>query len=382
MNKIFFSTMTLMIMSITTYGGGIIVPNETPREDVIKNGDTFLKTVDGYMRLGYQQDDTDKQDLALGGKLHIETNPWNALLAGVSFYTTNSIKKHESAGVPFFDANNQSYSILGEAYIQGTWGNTTLKVGRQELNTPFADTDDVGMVPNTFEAVVLTNRDIADTTLFLAQLQRWSGVDSDEPHTFNKLNGNDGVQVLGLTYEGINNTTLSGWYYHIKDKVKISYLEANYEAEDDTFSYALGAQYSLQDYEDNTKSTIYGLMGSLGFNASGITASIAFNSVEGRASDNFFGGGPYFANAEHHTLSNAGKEGKSILYGVEWDASSVGIDGLVLSAHIDKHTNATEYDMVVSYDYSDTLNLTAIYSDIDDENEAFSNLRVFIHYDF
>ena len=386
MNKIILHTTTLMIMSISTYAGGTILPDTMENAAPKYGTNNFIKMLNGYMRLGYQRNNNN-QDLALGGKLHIETNTWNNLSAGASFYTTNSIKKHEGTGVAFFDANNNSYTILGEAYVQGTWDNTTIKMGRQEINTPFADTDDVGMVPNTFESIVLINTDIANTTLFLAQLQRWSGVDSDNPDTFTKLNNNNGVQVLGIHYEGFTNTTLSGWYYHIQDTVKVGYLEANYEVQNDTFSYALGAQYSLQDYDDNTKSTIYGLTASFGLKNSGITASIAYNNIDGKAADNFFGGGPYFTNAEHHTLSEAGKEGESVLYGLEWDVSSISIDGLILSANFDTHTNTTygdtkEYDIVVSYDYSDILNFTAIYSDIDDERDAFTNLRVFVNYSF
>ena len=386
MNKIILHTTTLMIMSISTYAGGTILPDTMENTAPKQVTNNFIKMVNGYMRLGYQRNNNN-QDLALGGKLHIETNTWNNLSAGASFYTTNSIKKHEGTGVAFFDANNHSYTILGEAYVEGTWDNTTIKMGRQEISTPFADTDDVGMVPNTFEAIVLINTDIANTTLFLAQLQRWSGVDSDNPDTFTKLNNNNGVQVLGIHYDGFTNTTLSGWYYHIQDTVKVGYLEANYEVQNDAFSYALAAQYSLQDYDDNTQSTIYGLTASFGLKNSGITASIAYNNINGKAADNFFGGGPYFTNAEHHTLSEAGKEGESVLYGLAWDVSSIGIDGLILSANFDTHTNTTygdtkEYDIVVSYDYSDILNFTAIYSDIDDERDAFTNLRVFVNYSF
>lgn len=377
-------TSTTLLMSMTAYAGGNIVPEIVVNKETKNN---FLNSVDGYLRLGYQQDQNRKQDIALGGKLHIETTSWNGLSVGASFYTTNSIHKYEGAGLPFFDSKQHSYSILGETYVKGRWANTSIKIGRQEIETPFAESDDIGMIPNTFEAIVLKNTDILDTTLFLAQLQRWSGIDSDTHETFNALNGNDGVQVLGISYEGLKNTTLSGWYYHIKDTVAVGYLEANYEGGNDTFSYGLGLQYSLQDYEDNTKSTIYGAIASFGLNCTGLTASIAYNNIDGRAADNFFGGGPFFTNAEHHTLSEAGKEGESILYGLEWDASSVGVDGIVLSAHFNTHTNAgydntKEYDIIASYDYSNNLNFTAIYSDIDDEQDAFTNLRVFANYSF
>lgn len=391
MKEIILITSSLMIMSIGLYGRGDITPVEpqinTPVPDTKSQTKGFIKTVNGYVRIGYQQDDNSNTDLALGGKLHIETNVWYGLSVGASFYTSNKLRQNDGAGVPFFDANNHSYSILGEAYIEGNWGNSRLKIGRQEIDTPFADTDDIGMIPNTFEAVVLTNQDIEDTTIFLAQLQKWSGVDSDKPNIFTKLNDNNGVQVLGITYEGIKNTTFSGWFYHIQNNVNVAYLDASYEGENNTLTYSLTTQYSLQDYKDNTRSTIYGIGGTLGLKNSGFTASIAYNNVNGKAADNFFGGGSYVTNAEHHTLSEAGRDGDDILYGLAWDASSAGLDGLVLSANIDRHTNGSkddtnEYDLLASYKYNGNLNFTAIYSDIDDTIDSFKNIRVFMNYTF
>jgi hypothetical protein len=343
--------------------------------------------VNGYIRLGYQRNDNNREDLALGGKLHIETQDWNGFSIGTSFYTTDQLNKHDGAGVPFFDANDHSYSILGETYIRGRWGNTTLKIGRQEIDTPFADTDDVGMVPNTFEAALLVNKDITDTTLFLAYLQRWSGVDSSRPNHFTKLHGDSNVQVFGITYEGVKNTVLSGWFYHLKDNVNIGYIDANYEGKTTLLNYALSAQYIIQDYKNDTISIIYGLVTSLGYKPSGLTARFAYNKVDGRAAENFFSGGPFFTNAQHHTLSEAGKDGEDTLCGIEWNTASVGLDGFVVSANFDRHDNGTdkdtnEYDIVASYDYNDALNFTAIYSDIDDTNNAFTNLRLFVNYTF
>ena len=55
---------------------------------------------------------------------------------------------------------SNAYAILGELYLKVKFGNTELKIGRQELNTPFADMDDGGMVPNTFEALSVLNTDV------------------------------------------------------------------------------------------------------------------------------------------------------------------------------------------------------------------------------
>ncbi len=110
-----------------------------------------------------------------------------------------------------------SYTILGEAYLQLDFGKSMLKIGRQEIETPFAQVDDIGMIPNTFESAIFENRNIEDTTIFLGQIQRMAGVDAEVVDKFTKVNGSNDMQVLGINYEGVKDLALQGWYYNLKD---------------------------------------------------------------------------------------------------------------------------------------------------------------------
>jgi len=355
-------------------------------------------TVDGYLRAGYQNHDIsgDKsyKDNSVGGKLHLETAPQSGISAGVTFYTTNKVSKNENGGVPFFDSNAKSYSIMGEAYLKGVFGNTTIKLGRQEIDTPFADTDDIGMIPNTFEAGVLINKDIKDTTIVLAQVQKWAGVDAPTPEEFTKMQNDDSVQTLGITYEGIEGLALSGWYYDLKSKNAgdlddISYIEAIYGTKIDSINYELGLQYAKQSYKSTQDAKVNGISLSIGFESVGLTLSGAYNKSNDNTASNGFGGGPFFAGAEHLTVVEAGADGKSTMYGLEWDASVVGLSGVTLgysnlTLEANSGVESDEDDFVFSYDIKDNLNLTAIYSDVDDKinGDKFKNTRVFVNYLF
>jgi hypothetical protein len=344
---------------------------------------------EGNVRLGYQSHEVDNDtdsEFAVGLKLHFETASYYGVQTGATLFTSQGNGKEGFEGVPFFDANNENYAILGEAYLKGIFSNTTLLLGRQSFDTPFADSDDIGMVPNTFEALSLVNTDLKDTTIFFSQVQRWSGVDSAAPSTFTDINGNDGMQILGVTYEGLSKTTLSGWFYNLSSEVKISYLEANYEDETDRFTYRAAVQYAFQDYENAESSTIYGTAVSLGVKKVGLTTTIAYNKTNGIAADNFFGGGPFVTNAEHNTLREEGPDGDTILYTVVWDASVIGVEGLNFIANIDAHTgdqnHVREYDFGMEYTYSDTVNFSAVFSDVEKNEDAFKNLRIFTNYSF
>ncbi len=376
MKKRRIGSLLFMIMSINIYSDTL--------SHALSNAQT-----DGIVRLGYQSHEVENDtntEFALGLKLHFETAPYYGVRAGATLFTSQGNGKEGFEGIPFFDENNENYAILGEAYLKGTFSDTTLVLGRQSFDTPFADSDDIGMVPNTFDALTLLNTSLKDTTIFLSQVQKWSGVDSEAPSTFRDINGNDGTQILGITYEGVRKTTLSGWFYHLKDEVRISYLEANYEDETDRYTYGAAVQYAFQDYDSGESSAIYGVAASFGVKKVGLTTTIAYNKVNGIAADNFFGGGPFFTNAEHNTLREEGPDGDTILYTISWNASTIGAEGLNFIANIDAHTgkqyHAREYDMGMGYAYSDSINFSAIYSDVENGDLAFKNLRVFVNYCF
>ena len=346
-------------------------------------------TADGNIRLGYQSHEAQgetKDELATGVKLHVETGTFYGFQVGTTLFSSYGNGEEGFEGVPFFDENNKDYAIIGEAYLKGTFSNTTFIWGRQSFDTPFADSDDIGMVPNTFEAFTLINKDLKDTTIFISYIQKMSGIDSEAPSKFTSVNGSDGVQVLGVTYEGIEHTALTGWFYNISGEGSITYLEATYENETDEYTYGAVAQYILQDYDVGENSTIYGLAASFGMKNIGLTTTFSYNKTEGRAAENFFGGGPFVTNAEHNTLKEARQDGNIILYTLEWDVSVVGAEGLTLRANIDAHHGdqyrAREYDIGMEYAYSDSVNVLAIYSDIDDRDESFKNLRIFANYSF
>ena len=349
-------------------------------------------TFEGNIRLGYQKqhpqsdDKLNTDEYGLGLNLHFETAPYHGIQVGARLFTTYGNGEEGFEGVPFFDENNDNYAILGEAYIKGTFSHTVFILGRQNLDTPFADGDDLGMVPNTFEAYTLINKDLKDTTIFLSQVQSWSGVDSDAPSTFTELNGNKGMQVIGVTYEGWDNTTFSGWFYNLSNTVKVSYFQADYEAQTDKYTYGGILQYACQDYEDSESSTIYGAAAFFVVKKIGLTTTIAYNRTNGAQADNFFGGGPFVTSAEHNTIQEAGPDGNVLLYTLVWDASMAGMEGLTFVVNVDGHHDdlyhAEEYDIGMAYSYSDSLGVSAVYSDIDDEDTPYRNLRIFANYSF
>ncbi|HHD83774.1 MAG TPA: outer membrane porin, OprD family, partial [Campylobacteraceae bacterium] len=207
---------------------------------------------EGYLRFGVQYHDQQRAttDVALGGRFGFETAERWHMSAGAGFYTSQGFGHHDNQGYPFYDNDNHSYSILGDAYLKGKWGGSTLILGRQQIDTPFADSDDNGMVPNRFEAYTLLNSDIEGATIMFSHLVKWSGVDAPDPGRFTSLNPGHGVQMLGAIYEGMEDIALSCWYYHIEGMADLIYLESARQWHHGFGDLTLGLQYADEDYSE------------------------------------------------------------------------------------------------------------------------------------
>ena len=344
----------------------------------------------GEARLGYQYTDVETEDsseVAFGVQLNYESARYMGLSVGGTLQGVLLDETPDILGIPFGDSQNESYGILNELYLKGVWGGSTVIVGRQILETPYADSDDIGMVPNRFEAATYINSDIPDTTIVLSHVRSWSGVDAPVPEEFTKMNGSDGVQVLGIEYAGIENLDLQGWYYFANDLVDIAYLEGTYGVALDAFELSFGAQYSRQDYDGGDNNDIFGISLEGTHAPSGLGLAVAYNQTDGIAADNFFGGGPFFTSMEHYTLAEAGDDGRVYNAALSWELNSV-INGLALGAgyaKIDRdiQDDANEVDLVVEYTFNDNLTTSVVYSDISDDLEGDTkNLRAFVNYSF
>ena len=228
----------------------------------------------------------DKSGFALGGKLGFETAPVYGVLAGATFYTTNGL------GLKNSDPYKQDQSIygtasstssdrpdvtyLGQAYIQATIGKTTAKIGRQELNTPLAGMDDARMLPNLFEAAVVINKDVPDTTVIGAVVTRMAagtfangynaaGIGGNlslqsgyglswktgEFKTMSKTALGDGadnrsVYAVALINNSFKGLTLQAWDYYADDILNAIYAQADYK-----FNLGVDMVASYQFWNEN-----------------------------------------------------------------------------------------------------------------------------------
>jgi len=340
----------------------------------------------GNLRLGYQygKDEVgDGNEIAVGGFLHYESKEYNGLSAGATLSTTYGEKQGD--GGYFIHGVSTNVALLSEAYLKAKNENSTLTIGRQSLETPFADSDDIGMISNHFGGVVFSNQDIKNTKLTAGFIRSMAVGCGDAQDRFEKLD--DGVYMAGIEYDGVENLSLSAWHYDKLDTLSVSFLEGFYTKESGDMSYEVALQYASQKI-DNDSNNIYGTMIALQNKSSGLGVMAGYNKTSGVGANNLYGGGPFFTNVEHTTLADGLDNAKAYKMALNLDGERMGMQDVAFSVEKlwikrENNPNISNLGIVGEYKHSEDIALRAYWSDIKDELDGDKkNLRLFVDYSF
>ena len=188
--------------------------------DAFKNG-----KFNGEAKIWYQTNDYDADTdifdaenswFDAGLRFSYATDTYKGFGLGATFYGIDDLGAYESvADRSMLNVDpSETGAWLGEAYGTYTIGNTSAKAGRQNILSPLVNSDDWAIFPNNFEAVLIKNSDIPDTTVIGGYVwkERWlQSVDQkfDDFH-------ND-VLMIGAINKSIPDSELIAYFYEADD---------------------------------------------------------------------------------------------------------------------------------------------------------------------
>lgn len=355
--------------------------------------------VSGNLRLAYINQDnvatTDTYATSVGGELKYETAKFYHTSFALSTFVSQKVSSlsgdfnKNELNLDFFDSDGSSFAYLGEAYIDYSYKKFDVRVGRQKLDTPLNDRDDIRMVPNTFEALTLGYGGIEDFVFMAGYITRWAGFDSGgDISAFKDIPGDidstgehgSRTYLAGIMNSSVENLDLEAWYYDFDKLVAVLYADAIYEANyNENIPLSFGAQYA--HYHEKSSSMVegdvYGVNFGTGYDIFNIGA--AYNSVNtenGKIIVIGHGGGPYFTSMEEMTIDAISNAEAYVL-----SADIELVKELVLSyafGHFDGKDATTdveyeEHDIVLTYQFYEKLDIEASYADINDKKNSGSN---------
>ena len=285
--------LSVMVSAVLMAGGEI-----KPVEPVVQTeaepdyGEIFGQARTFYIDRTYSgTTNNNRNALTTGGYIGYQSPNFSGLTFAAAAYGTYGFDiHHEDADIlgaasyepSLYGRDFDNYAFIGQAYMNYAYGNTTIKIGRQELNTPMVGIDDARMLPNLFEAAVLSNTDIENTRIIAAHVTRETvgtfgniyaggmlGVTSGYGLGINQAlsgdfvnmgtvalgdtdlnadgstdNSTAGVTALAAVYTGIENLKLQAWDYIAWNILNAVYLDADYAwAVTDTVKLNVAAQY-------------------------------------------------------------------------------------------------------------------------------------------
>lgn len=229
----------------------------------------------------------------VGGSLVYKTGFYQGFGATVGFYGAvpmhnDNINPAKAANTNYGKAGKDTYhtrpdgtegamGVFAEAYGEYKTGKTNVKIGRQTIDSVMVASNDTKMVPNTFEAAVIENKDIPDTTVRAGYITAQKLRDHQTFHSViayntdtNKVYGNDDsgvhkglstanirsrsngdidpeMKLLTVSNKSIPNLKLDAEYVGLKGFFNTVIAEANYQIKlGDAWTVTPGIRYLNQ----------------------------------------------------------------------------------------------------------------------------------------
>ena len=362
--------------------------------DAFKNG-----TVSGEIRAMYVSDsDIDVEGYGVGGSVGYTTAEYKGLSAGATFYTVHGLGGADAETEGTLLLNGQdSTSVLGQAYLQYKLSNTVFKVGRQQIDTPLAGSDDIRLIPNLFEAALIINSDLPNTTLIAGHVTKMMGLVDGPGDRFHHMSdaspaagivSNEPVSVVAGIY-GNEDIGIDAqlWDYYAHDVLNAVYFDVTYSISD--FSVA-GQYYTYAEMgavEDAGVKVGYDVMGAQGAYSNedlGLDLTLAYNKVGdsdmGVSVFGTWGGYPEFVFADETWFYSFGTGAQDAqAYSLALDYACPRIDGGSITLKYIGFDMNEDYgsqdvdiiDVIASYELNDNMAFSATYENGTSDDVAF-----------
>lgn len=372
-------------------------------------------TLRGEMRAYYFERDfdgatVDRADLALGTMLSYQTADLFGLSAGVKYATSNDIGSDDDKnvyGLLARDAagDHENYSRLQEYFLQGTWFDTKIKGGAQEIDSPFLNGHDIRMTPKTYRGLTVENTSISNLTLrafYITDYMGWSDEEFLDMSTVaSSKNADDNpLMVGGMKYVfPITGVKLSSelYHYHMVDYFQSTYLKADLAKAFGDFNFSFAPSFLKQDsagdeFSGAFDATQYGF--SAGVKAYGFDLTAFYARTEDDPVFAPWGDGKVLIQ-QINASGRADENAYAIKLG--YDFANLGAPGL--SAYVFQglydvddatatNVDINETNLSVQYAFSGALkgfSVRARYAMIDNDGgsaDDFDDFRVYLRYTF
>ena len=167
------------------------------------------------------------------------------------------------------------------------FANTTMIIGRQELDTPMVFSEQWNIAQNTYDTVVLANTYFPNTTLIAAFVDK-SNVGGgstvnylSQGTSFKDFVTKDGAYAFAVVNKSFCDTTLQAWYFNVVHTAKVAWLQLDSKY----MGIDYGIQYANRNPNASGAKTGTAVAGKIAGSIDGIALSAAYSTVSDDTQD-------------------------------------------------------------------------------------------------
>ena len=242
----------------------------------------------------------------IGGQLNYTTGNWNGLELGTTFMTTqgfalpnvvdtsnigrdNGIKREGSAGG---EIAQDSFSILGEAFVKYSYKDLSLLYGRKVIKTPLVNAKDVRMIPSSAQGGFLEYKMDTNLALGASHLTHFKQRTADEFTNITKhalgasmqaITGQDegAIYIVNAKYKS-ESISAKFYNYYADEFMNSLYIDASFNNKlASGLSYSTAVQYinqvSIGNADDNLANNLALAGGQISSNAFGLRFGLGYD---------------------------------------------------------------------------------------------------------
>ena len=334
---------------------------------------------------------------AVGGVLKYELASLEGFNGAISLFTSHDIDSFSGCDAKHnaeLSSSKGSYTTVGEAYLNYKHNALNLRAGRQILDTPLVDNDDIRMVGDSYEAYTL-GYDYKGIKFLGGFINTWQGFDADLSGW--QKAGADGVNFAGVSYHNVWEYNL--WYYNFKELTNAIYLDGGieYALRENMTLHAMVQYLDEKELDQSGYATdIYGAM--VEYVVNGLSFNLAYNrgkNKSGTMSFSGLGGGSLFTSMDTLILDDIAqdRDTEAVVGGVVYEIDDFSFlyaygDFSGSENSVGKKAHIVEQDVSLEYNVNNKFLLSCVYAMQDDrENDQktehdWNHLRVMLNYNF
>lgn len=307
-----------------------------------------------YQTLETEANDMFSKDSASGNaalEIGLTTEKYNGVQLDMNYvvldqlglnadHVLNTMQKTDTAVT---DTNSEAYfSVLNIS--KDITETTNLRAGYQELKTPLIGSDYWQVVPNTFNAVVVTNKSVDKlgiTVANVSQERKRLSTTGYAPFATDVNGTEETAWTLGLNYTGIDGTPINFWTYSIAHVSTAHYIDVSTKIA----GLGIAAQYGVITPDSDAANGDADATSALGlevkYKADAFGAAFAFSQVGG---DSTTGSGNFAK------YSDGGNKTPLYTVGVASDGDIVGAtDTTSMKVAVDTNAIAQDLNLALHY---------------------------------